>query len=99
MSPAGRANDNNSVARRVDRKVPVTASVWRLRRGFVRWPSYRRPEPTNPAANPRRSTSRPTAGSHTLVQAAKARRGYRSVRNIVTMLHLIGGKPDFGLPA
>ena len=38
-------------------------------------------------------------GLNSLVQAAKARaRGYRTVRNLSTMIYLIAGKLDFGLP-
>jgi hypothetical protein len=34
-----------------------------------------------------------------LVQAAKAKaRGYRSVRNFITMVYIVAGKLDFGLP-
>jgi transposase len=39
------------------------------------------------------------AGINSLVQAAKAKaRGYRSVRNLETMVYPIAGKPDFKLP-
>jgi transposase len=34
-----------------------------------------------------------------VIQAAKARaRGYRTTRNIVTIIYLIAGKLNFGLP-
>jgi len=34
-----------------------------------------------------------------LIQAAKARaRGYRTNKNLIAMIYLIGGKPNFGLP-
>jgi transposase len=36
-------------------------------------------------------------GINSLVQAAKAKaRGYRSIKNLITMVYLIGGKLDFG---
>jgi transposase len=39
-------------------------------------------------------------GINSLVQAAKAKaRGYRSVRNLETIIYLIAGKLDFRLPA
>jgi transposase len=38
-------------------------------------------------------------GFNSLVQAAKARaRGYRTNRNLIAMIYLIGGKLNFGLP-
>jgi len=38
-------------------------------------------------------------GINSLVQAAKAKaRGYRSVRNFITMVYIVAGKLDFGLP-
>lgn len=38
-------------------------------------------------------------GINSLIQAAKARaRGYRSTRNLITMIYLIGGKLEFKLP-
>ena len=38
-------------------------------------------------------------GMNSLVQAAKAKaRGYRSVQNFITMIYLVAGKLDFGLP-
>jgi transposase len=38
-------------------------------------------------------------GFNSLVQAAKARaRGYRTTRNLIAMIYLIGGKLKFGLP-
>lgn len=38
-------------------------------------------------------------GINSLIQAAKARaRGYRTNRNLIAMIYLIGGKFDFGLP-
>ena len=38
-------------------------------------------------------------GMNSLIQAAKARaRGYRSTKNLITMIYLIGGKLNFGLP-
>jgi len=38
-------------------------------------------------------------GINSLIQAAKARaRGYRTTRNLITMIYLIGGKLDFRLP-
>jgi len=38
-------------------------------------------------------------GINSLVQAAKARaRGYRTKRNLITMIYLIAGKLKFGLP-
>jgi transposase len=38
-------------------------------------------------------------GINSLIQAAKARaRGYRTVRNLITMIYLIGGKLEFRLP-
>ena len=38
-------------------------------------------------------------GFNSLVQAAKARaRGYRTTRNLIAMIYLIGGKLNFGLP-
>lgn len=38
-------------------------------------------------------------GINSLIQAAKARaRGYRTVKNLITMIYLIGGKLEFGLP-
>lgn len=38
-------------------------------------------------------------GINSLIQAAKARaRGYRTTRNIITMIYLIGGKFNYGLP-
>jgi hypothetical protein len=34
-----------------------------------------------------------------MVQSAKARaRGYRTDKNLIAMIYLIGGKLDFGLP-
>ena len=38
-------------------------------------------------------------GINSLIQAVKARaRGYRTVKNLITMIYLIGGKLEFGLP-
>jgi transposase len=38
-------------------------------------------------------------GINSLIQAAKARaRGYRTIQNLITMIYLIGGKLNFGLP-
>ena len=38
-------------------------------------------------------------GINSLVQAAKARaRGYRSARNLITMIYLLAGKLKFDLP-
>lgn len=38
-------------------------------------------------------------GLNSLVQAAKAKaRGYRTTKNLITMIYLIGGKLNFGLP-
>jgi len=38
-------------------------------------------------------------GINSLIQAAKARaRGYRTTRNLITMIYLIGGKLNFNLP-
>ena len=38
-------------------------------------------------------------GINSLIQAAKARaRGYRTKRNLITMIYLIAGKLDFDLP-
>jgi len=38
-------------------------------------------------------------GINSLIQAAKAKaRGYRTTRNLITMIYLIGGKLDFRLP-
>lgn len=38
-------------------------------------------------------------GINSLIQAAKARaRGYRTSKNLISMIYLIGGKLDFGLP-
>lgn len=38
-------------------------------------------------------------GINSLIQAAKARaRGYRTMRNLITMIYLIGGKLNFDLP-
>ena len=38
-------------------------------------------------------------GINSLIQAAKARaRGYRTTRNLISMIYLIGGKLNFGLP-
>ena len=38
-------------------------------------------------------------GINSLIQAAKARaRGYRTTQNLITMIYLIGGKLNFGLP-
>jgi transposase len=38
-------------------------------------------------------------GINSLIQAAKARaRGYRTVKNLTTMIYLIGSKLDFRLP-
>lgn len=38
-------------------------------------------------------------GINSLIQAAKARaRGYRTVKNLITMIYLIGGKLEFRLP-
>ena len=38
-------------------------------------------------------------GLNSLIQAAKARaRGYRSNRNLITMVYIIAGKLDFKLP-
>jgi len=38
-------------------------------------------------------------GFNSLIQSAKARaRGYRTNRNLIAMIYLIGGKLDFGLP-
>jgi len=38
-------------------------------------------------------------GFNSLVQSAKARaRGYRTNRNLIAMIYLIGGKLNFGLP-
>ncbi len=38
-------------------------------------------------------------GINSLVQAAKARaRGYRTTKNFIAMIYLVGGKLNFGLP-
>jgi len=38
-------------------------------------------------------------GINSMIQAAKARaRGYRTVKNFITMIYLISGKLDFKLP-
>ncbi len=38
-------------------------------------------------------------GINSLIQAAKAKaRGYRSTRNFITMVYLVAGKLEFGLP-
>jgi transposase len=38
-------------------------------------------------------------GINSLVQAAKARaRGYRTTKNLITMIYMIAGKLDFSLP-
>jgi transposase len=38
-------------------------------------------------------------GIHSLIQAAKAKaRGYRTTKNLIAMIYLIGGKLKFGLP-
>jgi len=38
-------------------------------------------------------------GINSLIQAAKAKaRGYRTVKNLITMIYLIGGKLEFRLP-
>ena len=38
-------------------------------------------------------------GINSMVQAAKARaRGYRTTQNLITMIYLIAGKLNFGLP-
>jgi transposase len=38
-------------------------------------------------------------GINSLIQAAKARdRGYRTVKNLITVIYLIGGKLEFRLP-
>jgi hypothetical protein len=38
-------------------------------------------------------------GINSLIQAAKARaRGYRTTRNLIAMIYLIGGNIKFGLP-
>jgi hypothetical protein len=38
-------------------------------------------------------------GINSLIQAAKARaRGYRTTKNLITMIYLIGGKLEFKLP-
>ena len=38
-------------------------------------------------------------GINSLIQAAKARaRGYRTTRNLITIIYLLGGKLNFGLP-
>ncbi|MEC4684291.1 MAG: transposase, partial [Nitrospirota bacterium] len=38
-------------------------------------------------------------GINSLIQAAKAKaRGYRTTRNLITIIYLIGGKLDFRLP-
>lgn len=38
-------------------------------------------------------------GINSLIQAAKARaRGYRTVKNLTTMIYLIGGKLELRLP-
>ena len=36
-------------------------------------------------------------GISSLIQAAKAR-GYRTIKNLITMIYLIGGKLEFRLP-
>jgi transposase len=39
-------------------------------------------------------------GFNSLIQAAKAKaRGYRSIRNLKTMVYLLAGKLDLRLPA
>jgi len=39
------------------------------------------------------------AGLNSLVQSAKSRaRGYRSTRNLIAMIYLIGGRLKFALP-
>jgi transposase len=38
-------------------------------------------------------------GLNSLIQSAKSKaRGYRSTRNLITMIYLIGGRLEFGLP-
>ncbi|WP_435549465.1 transposase, partial [Desulfobacterium sp. N47] len=38
-------------------------------------------------------------GINSLIQAAKAKaRGYRTIKNLITMIYLIGGKLEFRLP-
>ena len=38
-------------------------------------------------------------GINSLIQAAKAKaRGYRTTKNLIAMIYLIGGKLKFGLP-
>ncbi|MDO8946698.1 MAG: transposase, partial [Desulfocapsaceae bacterium] len=38
-------------------------------------------------------------GINSLIQAAKAKaRGYRTTKNLIAMIYLIGGKLNFGLP-
>ncbi|WP_435549402.1 transposase, partial [Desulfobacterium sp. N47] len=38
-------------------------------------------------------------GINSLIQAAKAKaRGYRTIKNLITIIYLIGGKLEFRLP-
>ena len=38
-------------------------------------------------------------GINSLIQATKAKaRGYRTIKNLITMIYLIGGKLEFKLP-
>jgi len=67
--------------------IDVAATIRRHRDGILRWFDSR-------IANGL------IEGINSLVQAAKAKaRGYRSVRNLETMIYLIAGKLDFRLPA
>lgn len=50
--------------------------------------------------NPSNLTTGILEGINSLVQAAKARaRGYRTTRNLITMIYLIAGKLQYDLPA
>ena len=67
--------------------IDAAATIRRHRDGILRWFNSR-------IANGL------IEGINSLVQAAKAKaRGYRSVRNLETMVYLIAGKLDFKLPA
>ncbi|MEI6309970.1 MAG: transposase, partial [bacterium] len=62
----------------------LTRTIHAHRRGILRW-FYSK------------MTNGLLEGINSLVQAAKAKaRGYRSIKNLITMVYLIAGKLDFG---
>ena len=92
-------------------KQPVVAAEAFLKKWYF-WATHSRLEPIKEAAYTIRRhwdgilrwfTSRINngilEGINSLIQAAKARaRGYRTKRNLITMIYLLAGKLDFGLP-